>query len=82
VARTRPYKSWKRLGQLVEKKINGSYAAFPSNDEVCSSVSWSLAWIGSPSPRPLIVVPGNSGRPLNSCRPRLCFRPKPRQQWR
>ena len=33
-----------RLGQLVEEEINGGYAAFPGNDEVSSSVSWSLTW--------------------------------------
>src|SRR5258707_995712 len=33
-----------RSGQLVEEEIDGGYAAFPGNDEVSSSVSWSLAW--------------------------------------
>ncbi|MGF6899082.1 hypothetical protein P3T22_000324 [Paraburkholderia sp. GAS348] len=33
-----------RSGQLVEEEINGGYAAFPGNDEISSSVSWSLTW--------------------------------------
>ena len=33
-----------RLGQLVEEEVNGGYAAFPGNDAVSSSISWSLSW--------------------------------------